>query len=95
MAANVPLTGPISVDDGLTASADFLQSLADISQNEIATSDFNERTAYRVARLAAQALGADLPDPATTTGRIFPDAALPDWLPRFAMARSGSRGWRP
>ena len=95
MSAIAPLTGPISVDGGLTASAYFLQFLADISQREFATSDFNERTAYGAARLAAQALGADLPDPATTTGRIFPGEAVPDWLPRFAMALSRSRGWQP
>ena len=95
MAACAPLTGPISVDGGLTASAYFLQFLADISQREIATSDFNERTAYGAARLAALALGADLPDPARTTGRIFPGEPVPDWSARFALALSRSRGWQP
>ena len=94
MAAIAPLTGPISVDGGLTASAYFLQFLADISQREIATSDFNERTAYGAARLAALALGADLSDPARTTGRILPGEAVPDRSARFAMALSRSRGWQ-
>ena len=93
MAACVPLQGPVSVDGGLSASGYFVQMLADLSGRQIAVAEFSERTAYGVARLAAQAIGGDLAEPGGAR-RIDPRPIPAHWHDRFAQSVTRSRGWQ-
>ena len=96
MHADVPIGGRISVDGGLTRSSYFLQFLADQLQRELATSSFDERTAFGTAAFAARARGTDLPLPTSAEQRLVvprPIDRLRD-RDRFSLAVERARGWR-
>jgi glycerol kinase len=87
MAALQPFAGPVSVDGGLARNGYFTAFLAEVTGCGLFLPEETEQTALGVARLAAEAVGLDLPDP--RPGRAVaapgpPDAAR---LARFAAAR--------
>lgn len=94
IARAAPLSGPISIDGGLSASACFTAFLAQIMQRDVAISAFGERTAFGAAQLAAKALGAVLAEPEGPANILHPGPAAPHWQSRFHDALARSRGWR-
>ena len=94
IAGAAPLTGPISIDGGLSASRYFTSFLAQVCQQQIAVSTMPERTAFGAAQLAALALGATLPEPSGTPELLTPGEDMPRWRVRFAEALARSKGWR-
>lgn len=94
MATCVPLSSPVSIDGGLSGSRYFAQMLADLSGREILVSDFAERTAFGVARMAAMALGRDLADPGGAGRRVNPRPVPAAWREKLAEGVARSRSWR-
>lgn len=96
MEERVPIGTSISIDGGLTRSRYFIQFLADQLQRAVQTSDFDERTAFGTAALAARARGLNLSFPTdavlqVTQPRNTDRAAC---RTRFADAVARSQGWR-
>lgn len=88
MATVQPPAGPVSVDGGLSRNPWFTRFLAQTLGRDLFLSDEPELTAMGLARMAARAAGATVPEPAP--GRIVaagPDRPGPDRLARFAEAR--------
>ena len=77
MAQNLTLSGPMSVDGGLSASSYFNHFLARISQRSLTVPHFAERTAFGTAALAALALGITLTVPDTAATAFNPAPPLP------------------
>ena len=94
IAKATPLSTPIFIDGGLSASRYFCTFLAQVCQREITVSSFGERTAFGAALLAAAALGATLPEPASIPFTITPGPDMPAWQTRFHAALARSQGWR-
>jgi glycerol kinase len=61
MEAEQPFTGPLSVDGGMSRNPYFVSFLAEVSGRDILLSVEPELTAAGVARMAAEAVGIDLP----------------------------------
>lgn len=89
-----PVSGPISIDGGLSGSVYFTAFLAQVCQRDIAVPAFGERTAFGAAQLAAKALGTVLAEPEGASKILHPDPAVPHWQSRFHDALARSRGWR-
>ncbi|MFC7054219.1 FGGY family carbohydrate kinase [Hansschlegelia quercus] len=90
----VPLKRAISIDGGLARSSYFAQFLADSLGREIVVADFDERTAFGAAALAALGSGVALSAPEGER-RFAPRPVDRDARTRrFADAVSRSRGWR-
>lgn len=62
MAAEQPINGPLSIDGGLSRNGYFTQFLASVTGRDVIVSDEAELTAAGLARMAAEAVGLDLPD---------------------------------
>ncbi|MBS0240393.1 MAG: glycerol kinase [Proteobacteria bacterium] len=95
MNAHVPIGRSIGIDGGLARSKYFAQFLADMIGRDVLATDFDERTAFGTASLAA--LGADvvLPEPKTTSITFSPRVSDSTAIrQRFSEAVSRSRGWR-
>ncbi len=95
MHAHVPIGGSIAIDGGLARSRYFAQFLADMIGRDVIVSDFDERTAFGAAKLAALGAGIALPEPETRlhvfTPRITDSSAT---CRRFHDAVSRCKGWR-
>ena len=94
IAKAVPLSTPLAIDGGLSASRYFTSFLAQLCQVEIAVASFAERTALGAAQLAALAIGQALPEPQGAPLSVPPGPEMPDWHARFNAALDRSRGWR-
>ena len=92
-ATTVALSGPLSIDGGLSQSPYFVRFLAQLCQRPIAVSDFAERTALGAAQLAALAIGAPLAQADARAILIPPGAPMPAWLDRFDEGLSRARNW--
>ncbi len=66
MSQRIPITAGVSIDGGLSRSPYFSQFLADSLDRTVRTSTFDELTSYGCARMAALAVGADIPARAGT-----------------------------
>ena len=93
MALNLPLSVPISVDGGLSASRYFTRFLAQISQRPILVSSHSEKTSFGTAALAALALGETLQPPACAVTVETPAPAQPGWVAVFERGLERARGW--
>ena len=95
MNAHVPIGNSISIDGGLSRSRYFAQFLANMIGRDVVSTDFDERTAFGTAALAALGAGALLPEPKSVS-TIFSPRAGDCTLTRrrFIDAVSRSKGWR-
>ncbi|MGO4681932.1 FGGY-family carbohydrate kinase [Hyphomicrobium sp. 2TAF46] len=95
MNAHVPIGRSIAIDGGLARSKYFAQFLADMIGRDVLATDFDERTAFGTASLAALGAGVVLPEPKTVpitfSPRIGDSTAIRQ---RFSEAVSRCRGWR-
>lgn len=91
----VPIRGSVAIDGGLARSRYFAQFLADMMGRDVIVADFDERTAFGTAKLAALGAGIDLPD-LKTAFKIFRPRATDrmEARRRFHDAVSRSKGWR-
>ncbi|GLK68324.1 FGGY family carbohydrate kinase [Hansschlegelia plantiphila] len=96
IAKRAPIGPEISIDGGLARSRYFAQFLADSLSREVVVSDFDERTAFGAAALAALAFGIELEPPAGAKSRRFTPRAegVEVRRARFADAVSRCRNWR-
>ncbi|HCY99742.1 MAG: glycerol kinase [Rhodobacterales bacterium RIFCSPHIGHO2_02_FULL_62_130] len=94
LARAVPLSAPIAIDGGLSASRYFTSFLAQACQRDIVVAAVAECTAFGAAQLAALALGTSLPAPVGAAKAIAAGPPMPDWHARFATALARSCGWR-
>ncbi len=93
--AHVPIGGSIGIDGGLARSRYFAQFLADMIGRKVIVSDFDERTAFGTAKLAARGAGIALPDPSAASRVFTPRVAdCSATRRRFHDAVSRSKGWR-
>jgi glycerol kinase len=93
--AHVPIGGSIAIDGGLARSRYFAQFLADMIGRKVLSTDFDERTAFGTASLAALGAGAMLPPPKTVSYTFTPRGGDPTATRRrFGDAVSRSKGWR-
>lgn len=58
-----PFQGPVSVDGGLSRNGYFVQFLSEVGGHDLFLPEETEQTAAGLARMAAEAVGLDLPDP--------------------------------
>lgn len=95
MNAHVPIGRSIAIDGGLARSRYFAQFLADMIGRDVLSTDFDERTAFGTASLAALGAGIVLPEPKvisyTFSPRVGDSTAI---RRRFGEAVSRSKGWR-
>jgi glycerol kinase len=92
---HVPIARSIAIDGGLARSRYFAQFLADMIGRDVIVSDFDERTAFGTAKLAALGAGIALPD--LDAGSHIFSPRIPDSSAarrRFRDAVSRSKGWR-
>jgi glycerol kinase len=95
MEAHVPIGGSIAIDGGLARNRYFAQFLADMIGRDVIVSEFDERTAFGTARLAALGAGATLPDPSSPFKAFQPRLSNSSLIrKRFHNAISRSKGWR-
>jgi glycerol kinase len=95
MHAHVPIGQSIAIDGGLARSRYFAQFLADMIGRNVIVADFDERTAFGTAKLAALGAHIELPEPRSPSQTFRPRAV--DSLAirkRFHDAVSRSKGWR-
>lgn len=95
MHAHVPIGGSIAIDGGLARSRYFAQFLADMIERDVVVAEFDERTAFGTAKLAALGAGIELPEPPTRTHTFRPRTAdSTETRKRFHDAVSRCKGWR-
>lgn len=95
MHAHVPIGGSIAIDGGLARSRYFAQFLADMIGREVIVADFDERTAFGAAKLAALGAGISLPDVKNEVQSFHPRIADSSSMrSRFHDAVARSKGWR-
>lgn len=95
MNAHVPIGRSIAIDGGLARSKYFAQFLADMIGRDVLATDFDERTAFGTASLAALGAGVVLPEPRTVPITFSPRVSDSTTIrQRFGDAVSRSRGWR-
>lgn len=82
----------ITVDGGLTRNSYFLQFLADCLGRDVLCADEREITALGTARLAAEAIGADL-DTSLRPKTVSPKADMSKRRDRYAKAVGLIRDW--
>ena len=81
-----PISGPISVDGGMSRNPWFCQFLSDLVGQPLVVSDEPELTALGCAQLAAVGAGSAIDR--KSTGRLLePRLAEPDWFETFRHAR--------
>jgi glycerol kinase len=95
MDAHVAIGRSIAIDGGLARSRYFAQFLADMIGRDVVVADFDERTAFGTAKLAAIGAGISLPEPASPSKVFHPrmtdSSAIRE---RFHDAVARSKGWR-
>ncbi len=95
MDAHVPIGRSIAIDGGLARSRYFAQFLADMIGRDVLSTDFDERTAFGTASLAALGAGFSLPEPKTASYTFSPRISDSTAIRRrFGEAVSRSKGWR-
>ncbi len=89
MRALHPLTGPVSVDGGLSRNGYFVSFLSEVAGQDLILPEESEQTAAGLARLAAEACGVTLAPPAP--GRLVRGRSerRADRLMRFGRVRQG------
>jgi glycerol kinase len=94
LAQAIPLSGPISVDGGLTQNDYFIDVLASALNRPVRIARFQDLTAYGAATLALRALGRETAR-ADELGRVVrPRFDGRNWAKRFDDAVARARGWR-
>ena len=96
MGQAVALTGPVSIDGGMSANPAFGQFLANALGREVVVAGAAELTALGTARMAMTGAGVrDLPPLPPPAQSFAPDQPLSaaDHV-RFADAVARARGWR-
>lgn len=93
MAALHPFRGAVSVDGGLSRNPYFVQFLSEVAGHDLFLPDETEQTAAGLARMAARAVGLDLPDP--RPGRHVParEKSREGRIARFTAARQAVEGY--
>lgn len=95
MHGHVPIRGSLAIDGGLARSRYFAQFLADMIGRDVIVAEFDERTAFGTAKLAALGAGIVLPDPRTASTTFRPRLADSSAARRrFRDAVMRSKGWR-
>lgn len=95
MHAHVPIGDSIAIDGGLARSRYFAQFLADMIGRNVIVADFDERTAFGTAKLAALGAGIELPEPQSLSQIFRPRVSDSSATrKRFHEAVSRSKGWR-
>jgi len=94
MAQRQPLSGPISIDGGLTRSPYFVAVLASALQRPLLVQGFEELTAFGAAAVLADSRGIVLRPAAEPARRVEPTWPAVGWLDRFAEARRRAQQWR-
>lgn len=95
MHAHVPIGGSIAIDGGLARSRYFAQFLADMIGREVVVADFDERTAFGTAKLAALGAGISLPEAKSAARSFHPRVSDSSSMRRrFHDAVARSKGWR-
>jgi glycerol kinase len=95
MDGHVAIRGSIAIDGGLARSCYFAQFLADMIGRDVVVADFDERTAFGTAKLAALGAGIILPDPKSASATYRPRVAdCAGMRRRFHDAVKRSKGWR-
>lgn len=87
-----PIASPIGVDGGMARNRGFCQFLADVTGKSLRLSEYPERTALGVARLAARASGGDVAVTAPET-ILTPQADHSRLLAQFTTARKLVQSW--
>ena len=94
IAAAVPMSGPLSVDGGLTASPYFCRFLASALGRSVRVAAERELTAVGAAQLAALGVGIAWPDGAMVGGQVIePAEDNAAWRRTFAEAVRRAEGW--
>jgi len=88
----VPATGPLSVDGGLSRNPYFTQFLADVLEHDLSLATNAEVTGSGTAKLAAAALGRDVPARGEVT-LLAPKTPRAHLAATFAEAVRLSRNW--
>ena len=95
MDAHVPIGRSITIDGGLARSRYFAQFLADMIGRDVISTNFDERTAFGTASLAALGAGIVLPEPKTVSRTFSPRVSDTTAMRRrFSEAVLRSKGWR-
>lgn len=89
-----PLTGPISVDGGLTQNGYFVDVLAAALGHPVRVAHFQDLTAFGAAMLALEALGRATAPPDALGRIVEPRFDGRDWMRRFDDAVNRAREWR-
>ena len=94
LAQVTPLSGPISVDGGLTQNDYFIDVLASALNHPVRIARFQDLTALGAATLALRALGQEAARPDELGHIVTPRFDGSKWAKRFDDAVSRARGWR-
>src|SRR4029079_11640731 len=94
LAQVTPLSGPISVDGGLTQNDYFIDVLASALKHSVRIARFQDLTALGAASLALRALGQDAARPDELGRVVTPRFDGSHWAKRFDDAVSRARAWR-
>ncbi|MBS0251762.1 MAG: glycerol kinase [Proteobacteria bacterium] len=95
MHTHVPIGGSIAIDGGLARSRYFAQFLADMIGREVIVADFDERTAFGAAKLAALGAGISLPEANSEIQSFHPRLTDSSAMrSRFHDAVARSKNWR-
>jgi glycerol kinase len=94
LAQVTPLTGPSSVDGGLTQNHYFIDVLASALNHPVRIARFQDLTAFGAASLALRALGEKEARPDELGRVVTPRFDGTGWARRFDDAVSRARGWR-
>lgn len=95
MGAHVSIGDSITIDGGLARNRYFAQFLADMIKRDVIVSEFDERTAFGTAKLAALGIGTMLPEPNSPSKTFHPRPAENSYIrKRFHDAVARSKGWR-
>lgn len=92
MAQIVPLSGPVSIDGGMSANPWFCRFLSGALGRPVMVSDEPELTAVGTAELAAYGAGVAL-DLQRRGRMVAAEPAPPEWHARFAAARAAVQGY--
>jgi glycerol kinase len=90
MAAIHPFQGPVSVDGGLSRNGYFVRFLSGVAGHDLFLPDETEQTARGLARMAADAVGLERPDPRPGRDVKAAPERRAQRLARFAAARSAT-----
>jgi glycerol kinase len=91
----LPLSGPISIDGGVSGSPYFVGFLASLLDRPVVVRGLSEQTSLGIATLAALGIGHELASSSTADVRYTPtfEVTAPERT-TYADAVARSRGWR-